>query len=240
MKRHPIIFIALSLLAMAGLTNLQAADKITPQLELKRLLDAAGVKNARLGGEDTAGGICTVDLSGTDIADLTPLKGMPINSLILCGSKIVDLSPLHGMPLYSLCLVDTAAEDLRPLKDMPLKSLFISGSNITNLSPLLGMSLISLQLQKTKIVDITPLKGMPLQTLDLAQTSVKDLAPLKGMTLEYFFFSAQSATNGIDVVRRMTSIKFIGAPSAETPEDFWKKYDAGHFQDTDNDDRTKP
>ena len=58
--------------------------------------------------------------------DLTPLKGMPLTSLILRGTPVVDLSPLKGMPLTSLRLeLCRGMRDLSPLKGMSLTSLYV-------------------------------------------------------------------------------------------------------------------
>lgn len=78
------------------------------------------------------------------VADLTPLKGLPLTTLNLqsCG-QVQDLAPLKGMPLTSLILKNCGkVQDLTPLKGMPLTTLELEGcGQIQDLSPLRGMPL---------------------------------------------------------------------------------------------------
>jgi hypothetical protein len=79
---------------------------------------------------------------------------------------------------------------------------------------------------------LSPLKGMPLESLILTASYVTDLSPLEGMNLNHFSFTPQNITKGIDVVRRMRSLKIIDGPiygKQFSPDEFWKKYDAGEF-----------
>ncbi len=56
--------------------------------------------------------------SGTKITDLSPLKGMPLETLQLQKTKVTDLSALRGMPLTDLRLHDcTDLTDLSPLAE---------------------------------------------------------------------------------------------------------------------------
>ena len=63
------------------------------------------------------------------------------------------------------------------------------------------------------------------------------LTPLKGMKLDKFSLTPGNITKGIEIVRGMKSIYFIGpgwnrmyGRSGMKPEEFWKKYDAGEFE----------
>jgi hypothetical protein len=58
------------------------------------------------------------------VSDLTPLRGMALESLSVNYSRqVTDLSPLRGMPLQRLWCAGTAVSDLSPLKGMPLKEI---------------------------------------------------------------------------------------------------------------------
>ena len=59
-------------------------------------------------------------MSGTPVADLSPLKGLKLTELRTCGAKVTDLSPLKGMPLHSLSFDETLVTDLSPLKGLSL------------------------------------------------------------------------------------------------------------------------
>ena len=150
----------------------------------REMLKAKGVAVKGLKVDEK--GMIELDLGGTGISDLSPLKGMPLTSLNLdrCG-QVTDLSPLKGMPLTSLNLWGCSQADITPLKGMPLTSLNLGGTKVIDLSPLKGMPLTSLSLYGcNQVSDLSPLKGMPLTSLSLAHCGqVTDLSPLKGMPL---------------------------------------------------------
>ncbi len=52
------------------------------------------------------------------------------------------------------------------------------------------------------------------------------------MPLTSLSFSPKQITRGIEIIRQMKSITYIGLnPSVRMrPADFWKKYDAGEFK----------
>jgi hypothetical protein len=57
------------------------------------------------------------------VADLTPLKGMPLKSLHLSRTPVADLKPIADLKLRTIHLDGSKVEDLTPLKGMPLKSI---------------------------------------------------------------------------------------------------------------------
>ena len=79
--------------------------------------------------------------------------------------------------------------------------------------------------------DLSPLKGMPLAILQCNETQVSDLSPLAGMHLLRVWLTPRNITQGMDVLRQMKSIRFIGVRALNPlpAEEFWKKYDAGEF-----------
>jgi serine/threonine protein kinase len=65
-------------------------------------------------------GLLNIDLSGSAIADLTALAGMPVGSLRLSNCPHVrDLSSLRGLPLHTLLLDGTGVTDLLPVAGCP-------------------------------------------------------------------------------------------------------------------------
>ena len=198
-----------------------------------------------------------LDISNTSVSDLSPLKGMKLTSLevqgcsaltslkgiegmklqeFLCsGTGISDLTPLKGMKLTRLECHSTRVSDLSPLKGMGLYQLRCDGTLVGDLGPLRGMPLDRFYAFKTKVADLSPLTGMPLKDLQLWETKVTDLTPLAGMMLKQFVFTPKNITNGIEIIRRMKSIRDIRTSwrlhvSGMKPEEFWKKYDAGEFK----------
>lgn len=136
-----------------------------------------------------AEGFCHLNLEGTDVSDLSPLRGLPLSELNVARTPVADLSPLKGMPLKQLNLLDTRVSDLSPLRGMRLESLNIHGNGlrIGDISALAGMPLKELRMAwLPNVTDITPLKGMQLTKLDLTNFGGTDLSALAGMPLNDF------------------------------------------------------
>ena len=160
---------------------------------------------ARLGVRND--GLLTLDLSGTTITNLDPLRGMPLAELNCQDcANLSDLTPLRGLPLralniertnvYDLAaiagsrieqleLAATKVVDLEPLRGMPLKVLRLPRVDIASIAALGGMRLEDLEVNETRVTDLQPLVGMPLRRLVLDGAPMTDLSPLRGLPLEY-------------------------------------------------------
>ena len=81
------------------------------------------------------------------------------------------------------------------------------------------------------VSDLSAIQGMPLEYVVLTDTQVSDLTALRGMKLTDIAFTPKNITKGMDVLRQMTSLKAIGPVfwDMKSPDEFWKKYDAGEF-----------
>jgi serine/threonine protein kinase len=177
------------------------------------------------------------------VADLSPLRGLPLTRLILSDNRVTDLSPLRGMPLRLLALArNFGLKDLAPLQGLPLEFLDCSHTGVADLSPLKGMKLTGLWCDQTlvsdlgplrgmplkdlhvpfsRVSDLSPLRGMPLQTLWWAGTPVSDLSPLKGMPLKEIYCDFQRERD-VEFLRSFKTLETInGKPAAE----FWKEQD---------------
>jgi serine/threonine protein kinase len=108
-------------------------------------------------------GVLTVDLKGTAIRDIEPLRGLPIDALDLTQTNVTNLEPITGLKLVRLWISNTDVADLTPLRGMPLR--------------MFGA-------WYTKVSDVTPLRGAPLEWTNLTSASVTDFAPLDGVTLK--------------------------------------------------------
>jgi eukaryotic-like serine/threonine-protein kinase len=145
--------------------------------------------------------VAYLDLKTDDVADLTPLRAFPrLTRLSVCGinsakCRLADLSPLKDMPLTELTCEHTAISDLSPLKDMKLTKLSCADTKVSDLSPLKGMALTELHIQQTAVSDLSPLQGMPLTWLSLGQTRVSDLSALRGMPLNSLECSSPSISD---------------------------------------------
>jgi Leucine-rich repeat (LRR) protein len=120
----------------------------------------------------------------TQVSDLSPLKDMKLTFFACGGTQVVDLSPLKDMKLIQLHCWTTPVSDLTPLRGMPLKWLNLGGCpQLADLTPLKDMKLMHLECGWSMVADLTPLAGMPLTTLYCGGTQVSDLSVLKGMPL---------------------------------------------------------
>jgi len=175
--------------------------------------------------------LSSLSLRSTAVADLRPLRDMPLTRLDLYGCKgvkdlgplqgmkltdlnleavsdIPRLDPLRGMPLEYLNLLNCGQfEDLGPLRGMPLATLLISGNTkLSNIEPLAGLKhLTKLELVDCRQVkDISPLRGLPLTELILYcyQSPVRDLEPLRGMKLTSLRMGWINRPN-LDIVKGM-------------------------------------
>jgi hypothetical protein len=120
------------------------------------------------------------------LADLSPLRGLPLTELMCSGNQVSDLSPLEGMPLYRLDLsFGPRVRNLAPLRRLPLTDLSLyCCRGVVDLAPLEGMKLAKLDAGGTDIADLKPLHGMPLACLNLFSCGrVTDLTPLQGSPL---------------------------------------------------------
>jgi hypothetical protein len=103
-------------------------------------------------------------LDDTEVPDLAILSGMKeLRVLSLTKSRgVTDLSPLAGLPLETLSLSGTDVKDLTPLKSMPLAELRLDGcKKIVDLTPLNSLQkLSSLTLPQRGTVNIDSLREM--------------------------------------------------------------------------------
>ena len=166
---------------------------------LARQLEAKGIryKSLRVGCD----GSCSLNLSGTPIADLAPLKDVPVTRLCLQGCyQIIDIAPLESTKVAWLNIARTRVMDLSPLRDLPLTDLILHRTQIASLASLRDTSLRSLDIRSTRITDVSPLRHVPLS--------------------ELLFFPAW-VTKGLPVLREIETLTKINRRPAA---DFWKQY----------------
>lgn len=97
-------------------------------------------------------------LMSGDVNDLSCLAGLQLRDLCLRGCReLADISPLKGMPLRSLNLHDTKVTDLSPLKDGELEWLSVAFGRVSDLSGLQGARIRSLDIMNSPIMDYSDL-----------------------------------------------------------------------------------
>jgi len=160
-------------------------------------------------------GLQGLDLRGLPISDLEQLKGLPLKELYLEGTKVEDLAPLQGMKLFRLYLKNMHVRDLAPLRGMPLMTLNLYGTEVRDLSPLRGMPLQYLWLNMTSVSDISPISGSPLLSLTLHKTGVGDLSPLAGSNLQRLHIGETPVTD-LTPIRGLALTRLVFTPGRIT------------------------
>lgn len=198
-----------------------------------------------------------LNLTSCPVADLTPLKGMPLRWLDIGATSVVKLTPIEDLPLEFL-RAGGALKDMTPLRKLKLRELHVTHSYVYDLGPLREMPLQMLNLRGNsfiedleplnknreldqlnlilcgKVRDLTPIKDLAIKTLFICATKVTDVTPLAYMKLEEIRLDPGAITKGMDALRRMKSLKFIGPNADESlpaPE-FWARFDKGEFSTT--------
>jgi serine/threonine protein kinase len=124
-----------------------------------------------------------------DVSDISPVRALAGLKILVCGGspprkgRLADLSPLKGMPLTQLSCPNSQVSDLRPLEGTQLRSLYLSYTRVSNLAQLNGLRLNSLDFEGTQVSDLEPLRGMPLRYLNCRNTPVTTLEPLARLPL---------------------------------------------------------
>jgi hypothetical protein len=145
---------------------------------------------------------------------LPGLAGLPLVRLELTVTQVSDLSPLKRMPLTDLQITYTPVTDLSPLKGMMIQVLNLDGTQVENLAPMEGQPLTHLHLRRTRVADLSPLKGMPLVYLAYKGTPVTDITPLKELRLKSVECDFQPAR---DAARRAAGAAVVWAFRGPAP-----------------------
>jgi formylglycine-generating enzyme required for sulfatase activity len=104
-----------------------------------------------------------------ELSDLTPFAQMKSLTTVYLGEceKIVDLSPLRDLPITSLIISNSGVSDLSPMAGKPLQ-LFNANYCValTDLAPLRGAPLqFYLGLEHSGVTDLTPIRESPVGVL---------------------------------------------------------------------------
>jgi len=206
-------------LALLGLEHRPLAPEIGDQL-LRRIATVQGIARLdlrHLGLRDISPlrglHLQSIDLQDNPVADLSSLAGMPLEDVILSTTQVADLSPLRGAPIKRLSLKDTPVTDLTPLHGMPIASLDLFSVHVTDLSPLAGMPLATLDISDSPIVDLSALQGLPLVQLSAGGSQITSLRGLAGMPLEVLDISSCQVSS-LEELRGMPlkRVSFFGNP----------------------------
>ncbi|MEM6466076.1 MAG: leucine-rich repeat domain-containing protein [Pseudomonadota bacterium] len=105
-----------------------------------------------------------LDLSNTQIADLTPIAGLSgLTRLDLHNSQVADLAPIAGLSaLTRLYLDNTQVADLISISELTaLKSLYLNNTQVSDLTPISGLlNLTTLAISDTNTADLKPISNL--------------------------------------------------------------------------------
>lgn len=154
-----------------------------PQLQILSLAGARGDGSpwSTLAGLENLTQLRVLDLSWTEINDLTPLAQLThLEVLDASYTFISSITPLTRLnALRHLDLSHTKVADLSPLKDHPaLQTLLCYHTPVTTVAPLSNLpALRKLDLSQTQVTALDPLAQVPaLQTLLCAWTPIEDVS----------------------------------------------------------------
>ncbi|HSS52229.1 MAG TPA: leucine-rich repeat domain-containing protein, partial [Thermoanaerobaculia bacterium] len=133
-------------------------------------------------------GATRLHLSGSNIVDLEPLRGLltGLTRLSVISSPASNMEPLRGLTgLTQLDLRNTRVSNLEPLRGLTgLTQLSLDFTPVSNLEPLRGLTgLTQLDLGFTRVSNLEPLRDLAgLTQLGLSDTRVSNLEPLQSLT----------------------------------------------------------
>jgi serine/threonine protein kinase len=200
---------------------------ISPLQEMKDLKTlrciGSAVGKGRLADLSPLRGLPLVELECyfNPVRTLKPLSGMQLRKLWCSYSSVSDLTPLTGMPLKNLNLHTTLVTDLTPIRDCPITALNVADTPVSSISALKGMNLDALFCERSSLADLSPLIDMPLSMLDVSNTPVADLSPLKNLPLQWLRCDFRPERDA-DIVR---SIKSLVTINEKPVEEFLKGFD---------------
>ena len=159
-------------------------------------------------------GLRSVNLSNTEIADLSPLSNIStLEELRLSRTRVTDLAPIVNLQgLKVLILSGTPVGSLRAVQYLNrLEHLDLEGTKITRISALHRMDRLErLTLANTAVSDITPLNGCTgLRHLWLDGTEVSHIYPLEGLRRLRLLNLAQTRVEDLMALRSLENLESL-------------------------------
>lgn len=194
--------------ALSQVRSLTCEAGASGQLGLPGADEPARIQS--LAGIESLPNLATLDLTGHEVRDLTPLSGLSVLSgLKLTRNQVADLEPLRGLPLQDVGLSDNHIRDLGPLASASgMRHLGLARNAVVDLTPLAGLGRLStLDVSGNDIVDVSPLASLgELNRLTVSGNRVTDPAPLGGLPA---LVMLDIAGNRIDDAARFTGFSAL-------------------------------
>ena len=178
----------LSQLQTVDVSNTKTITTLEPLSELTELvsLDISGTNVNDFTPLRNANKLKVLKAGNTRIDDLMPLKyDLMIDELDVSNTEVSDLSVLTSLRrLEKLNCSYTQVDNLQPIQNCPnLTYLFAEGSKIQNIQVVNNLEyIVSLNVNNTSIRDLTPVSKLTaLQSLKIAGTGVSSLEALRDL-----------------------------------------------------------
>lgn len=166
--------------------------KVTDSVDLDDIKDMTALSELDLSGNEYIQsieplaqliGLRVLDLSGTNVTDLTPIRNLTeLVELDLGRTKIFDLTPLkYSTKLARLNINNTEIRSVAVFEKMSaLQNLEMHGTHVFDFEPLSYLtSLVTLDLENTQLASLNPVSRLSgLKELNISKTTVQDLSPL--------------------------------------------------------------
>ena len=135
-----------------------------------------------------------IDLLKCPISSVFPLRKLPIEDLNISGTNVDDLSPLSDCPIKRLDMRVTKVSDLSPLSHCPIEILHLPGSQITSLESLRNCPITDLNIVGLKIEDLSTLFSLPIESLSISRDTLsdRDVSILKQLNLKILYSPGDS------------------------------------------------
>ena len=162
--------------------------------------------------QDDLNTIKSLDLSESDIIDVTPLATLTnLQWLYLNQTSVIDVTPLATLTnLQTLYLNQTSVSDVTPLATLTnLQQLYLNQTSVSDVTPLATLTNLEwLGLNQTSVSDVTPLATLAnLQWLYLNQTSVSDVTPLATLTNLQELYLNQTSVSDVTPLATLTNLQ---------------------------------
>lgn len=158
--------------------------------------------------------VIDLDLSNTDIVDLTPLRNLnSLQTLVLSSTDVSDLKPIETLVnLRSLNLLGTRVTDINPITQLSnLQFLSLKNTNIKDISAIGRLrNLQMLDISNTDIAEINALEELHnIEVLDLSFTSVIDIHNIRNMFSLRNLDITGTAIKDIEPVHQLSNLEFL-------------------------------
>jgi serine/threonine protein kinase len=97
--------------------------------------------------------------------DLDPLRDLPLELVNVTNTQVAELSVLRRMPIKAVICTSTPVRDLSPLRALTVVYLDCRSSRVDDLAPLKGLKITYLDVSDCPISDFSPLRELPVDRL---------------------------------------------------------------------------